>query len=252
METRSRIRPVSRAPRGLSHIFIALFATFPVLACQNAAILQSPFHLELGVRFSTHDPRIVEQAGRALKRWSEIADMSWHRDDSNHCSIDIEDGTSAAWDEIAEANAQKGSITFASGGELTANELFLTAFHEIGHLLGLQHNPSPHSVMYWIDIRGDEVLDGSDIRALAATHALRAGSTCSERTSCEILSRAFQQRTLTNEPRGSGIAMAAWRSVSLGPRATRSRRRHHRWPRHAQVESRRGRRTRSAAGIKTA
>ena len=160
MEPGSRIRPVSRARRGLSHIFIALFATIPVLACQNAAILQSPFHLELGVRFSTHDPRIVDQASRALKRWSEIADMSWHRDDSNHCSIDIEDGTSAAWDEIAEANAQKGSITFASGGELTANELFLTAFHEIGHLLGLQHNPSPHSVMYWIDIRGDEVLAG--------------------------------------------------------------------------------------------
>src|SRR5205085_1683624 len=127
---------------------------------------------------------------------------------SNHCSIDIEEGTSAAWDEIAEANAQEGSITFASAGELTANELFITAFHEIGHLLGLQHNPSPHSVMYWIDIRGDEVLDGSDIRALAATHALRAGSSCSERASCEILSRAFQQRQLDNELRSTEWAAA--------------------------------------------
>lgn len=240
----------ARVSRALSYLFIALFAAFPALACENATILQSPLHLELGVRFSTHDPRIVEQASRALKRWSEIADMSWHRDDTNQCSIDIDDGISAAWDEIAEANVQQGSITFASAGELTANELFITAFHEIGHLFGLQHNPSPQSVMYWIDIRGDEMLDGSDMRALSATHALRGGSTCSERASCEILSGAFPRRKLVDESPSSGIAMAAWRSAS--PRATRSRHRHHRVRRHAQIETRRARRTRSGAAINTA
>jgi Matrixin len=226
----------ARVSRGLSQVFIALFAAFPALACENATILQSPLHLELGVRFSTHDPRVVEQASRALKRWSEIADMSWHRDDTNQCSIDIDDGTSAAWDEIAEANIQEGSITFASADELTAHELFITAFHEIGHLFGLQHNPSPQSVMYWIDIRGDEVLDGSDMRALAATHALRAGSICSERASCEILSDAFPRRKLVYQSPSSGIAMAA--SQSTSPRATRSRRRHHRVRPHSQIKSR--------------
>lgn len=208
METHAQTRPVSNALRRIGCISLALFAAVPILACENAAALRWSRHLQLGVRFSTHDPRIVEQMSRALDRWSEITDMSWHRDDGQTCSIDIEDGKFIGEDEIAEARAQDGSVTFASVGELTAEEVFIAAFHEIGHLLGLQHNPSPRSVMYWIDIRGDEVLDGSDMRALATMHLLRADSSCSARGHCEILSRRSEGRRFRNEKPTSEVALA--------------------------------------------
>ncbi len=210
---------------------IALFAASPALGCQNAAVLKLTGHLELGVRFSTHDARIVEQASRALNRWSEIADVSWHRDNTDNCSIDFEDGTFADGNEIAEANAERGSIIFARAGELTARELWVTAFHEVGHLLGLQHNADPQSVMYWIDFRGDEVLDDSDMRALAAAHALRAE--CNERGPCQILPPAFSARKSGSDTRTLGTEVAALQTDSLGPTAKRSR--HHRRRRRNRI-----------------
>ncbi len=237
METRSRIRPCFALDARI--IFITLFATFPALACQNASVLRSSRHLELGVRFSTHDPRIIQQASRALERWSEIVDLSWHRDDSDNCSIDIKADTFAEEDEVAESNAEEGSIIFASDAELTAKQLFVTAFHEIGHLLGLQHNPSAHSVMYWIDFRGDEVLDNSDMHALATIHALRSGSGCGGHGACEILSPTLQARRIGNKTQTSQTASAVRQSASLRPTAKRSRRRHH----HSKLKSARARTT---------
>ena len=208
-------------------IFIALFAALPALACENAASLKSSRHLELGVRFSTHDQRIIQQTSYALKRWSEIADMAWHRDETDACSIDVEESKSIAADEIAEANATNGSIIFASAAGLTANELFITAFHEIGHLLGLQHNPNPRSVMYWIDIRGDEVLDKLDMHNLATAHALRPA--CSDEEICEILPHVSPVRSAANETRTSRTSVVALRRASFRPTAKRSRR-HRRHP----------------------
>jgi predicted Zn-dependent protease len=51
--------------------------------------------------------------------------------------------------------------------------MYLTAVHEIGHMLGLRHNPNPESVMYYIDLEGPEVLDAYDLKSLAAHHTLR-------------------------------------------------------------------------------
>jgi predicted Zn-dependent protease len=51
--------------------------------------------------------------------------------------------------------------------------MYLTAVHEIGHMLGLRHNPNPSSVMYYIDLEGSEVLDSCDLTSLAAHHKLR-------------------------------------------------------------------------------
>ena len=207
-------------------ILVALFASIPAVGCENAASLKSPRHLYLGVRFSTPDPRIIEQTSRALNRWSEIADLAWHREDSDACSIEIEERASIGINEIAEANAERGSIIFAGTGELSATELFITAFHEIGHLLGLQHNPSPRSVMYWIDIRGDEVLDQSDMRALAATHALRG--TCAEAEFCRIMPDASVARNAVSETHATGAGSVAWGRVSSRSTAKRARRHHQR------------------------
>jgi predicted Zn-dependent protease len=54
--------------------------------------------------------------------------------------------------------------------------MYLTAVHEIGHMLGLKHNPSARSVMYYLDLDGSEVLDTRDLAALASHHKLRLSS----------------------------------------------------------------------------
>lgn len=45
--------------------------------------------------------------------------------------------------------------------------------HEIGHLLGLKHNPSASSVIFGVDVDGSSKLDSQDLRAIASQHALR-------------------------------------------------------------------------------
>jgi len=42
--------------------------------------------------------------------------------------------------------------------------------------LGLRHNPSVHSVMYYLDLEGTEVLDQTDLATLAVRHKLRVAS----------------------------------------------------------------------------
>jgi hypothetical protein len=43
-------------------------------------------------------------------------------------------------------------------------------------MLGLKHNPSVRSVMYYLDLQGSEVLDQTDLTILAARHKLRVTS----------------------------------------------------------------------------
>jgi predicted Zn-dependent protease len=51
--------------------------------------------------------------------------------------------------------------------------MYGTAVHELGHMLGLKHNASCHSVMFYLDVDGSEVLDSKDILDLSTHHKLR-------------------------------------------------------------------------------
>jgi predicted Zn-dependent protease len=69
-------------------------------------------------------------------------------------------------------NSNAGQL--ASGLTLiNYNEATATWIHEIGHLLGLKHNPSATSIMFFIDVDISSKLDSQDLRAIASLHALR-------------------------------------------------------------------------------
>ena len=139
--------------------------------------------MNLGVKISTSNTVLAHEFRQALDFWSRVLDMNWHEDDSNSCAMQLVDGTSAilktsivARSQFTEWDNFQGWIAFNPRAPLTNTELYLTAVHEIGHMLGLKHNPSAHSVMYYLDLEGSEVLDESDLAMLAGRHKMRVTS----------------------------------------------------------------------------
>ena len=139
--------------------------------------------MNLGVKISTSNPVLAQEFRQAMDFWSRVLDMNWHEDESNSCSIELVDGTPAilktsivARSQFTEWDNFQGWIAFNPKAPLTNNELYLTAVHEIGHMFGLKHNPSVHSVMYYLDLEGSEVLDETDLATLASRHKMRVAS----------------------------------------------------------------------------
>lgn len=154
---------------------------FPI--CNSRSELLKTDHMDLGVRFSTSNPALAGEFRRAMNFWATVVDMSWHQDDTSSCALQLVDGTSDILKDATVARSQftdwgnfQGWVAFDPKAPLTRSEMYLTAVHEIGHLLGLKHNSNPNSVMYYLDLRGRELLDRCDLAALAARHKLRLAS----------------------------------------------------------------------------
>jgi hypothetical protein len=60
--------------------------------------------------------------------------------------------------------------------KLSKTGLYRIAVDEIGHMLGLRHNPDIRSLMYSLDLDCSDLLDADDLAALAAHHKLRIAS----------------------------------------------------------------------------
>ncbi len=151
--------------------------------CSRRFELLKHTHMNVGVRLSTSKPALAREFGRAMDFWSSVIDMSWYEDQTSSCSLQLVDGTSSILINATIARSQftdwgnfQGWIAFDPNAPLSNSGMYLTAVHEIGHILGLKHNRNRNSVMYYLDLREREVLDRSDLAALAAHHKLRVST----------------------------------------------------------------------------
>ena len=71
----------------------------------------------------------------------------------------------------------QGWIVFNPAVTLTPAESYRISVHEIGHMLGLKHNPNTRSLMYDLDLECSVELDAADLASLRAHHKLRISAT---------------------------------------------------------------------------
>jgi hypothetical protein len=137
--------------------------------------------MDLTVRISTANSVLAAQFRAAMDFWSTVIEMRWHESLTGLCAVELFDGDAKLFEDstvakshLSERSGFQGWIAFNPKAPLTREELFFTAVHEIGHLLGLSHNPNTASVMYYTNCRGSNILDAGDLLALSARHKLRA------------------------------------------------------------------------------
>jgi len=150
--------------------------------CAKYDNLRNPVLGDIGVRIDVNEPW-ADGFKRALTFWNTVLAANFHEEKSlGACSIRIINGgpdilnrAIVARSQITEmANFQgKIAVNQRAAKEMSSAEIYGTAVHELGHMLGLKHNPSILSVMYFLNVDGTESLDTKDIADLSTHHQLR-------------------------------------------------------------------------------
>jgi hypothetical protein len=152
--------------------------------CERHDDLLSHDHLDLAVRISTTNAVLAEQFENALDFWSGVLDLNWHEvGATDECSMQLVDGTPSLFDwcvcmsarsQLPDREDFQGWIAFNPRYKLSKDAMFLDSVHEIGHVLGLAHNPDESSVMSSFGREERSAwLDAADLDELALRHTLR-------------------------------------------------------------------------------
>jgi Matrixin len=153
--------------------------------CANYDDLKKPFLGNIGVKIDAAEPW-ADGFRRALRFWNTVLAANFHEETNlDACAIRILDAdpeilTNAmvARSQVAEWDNFRGKIAVnpEAAKLMSSAEMYGTAVHELGHMLGLKHNASSHSVMYFLNVNGTEVLDRKDLSDLNTHHKLRAAA----------------------------------------------------------------------------
>jgi hypothetical protein len=138
---------------------------------------------DIGVKIDAAEPW-ADGFRRALGFWNTVLAANFHEETNlDACAIRIVSAgpgvlTNAivARSQLPEWDHFRGKIAVSPRAAKTMSraEMYATAIHEFGHMLGLKHNASSHSFMYFLNVNGSEVLDEKDILDLSKRHKLRA------------------------------------------------------------------------------
>jgi len=163
--------------------------------CANYDDLRKPVLGSIGVKIDAIQPW-AEGFRRALSFWNTVLAANFHEEpDLDSCAIrivnagpEILGNAIVARSQLTKWDTFRGKIA-VSGKAATGMdgaEIYGIAVHELGHMLGLKHNASNQSVMYFLNVDGTEGLDRNDILDLGAHHKLRVPTELSSNTVISI------------------------------------------------------------------
>jgi len=144
--------------------------------------LRNPVLGDIGVKIDATEPW-ADGFRRALSFWNRVLAANFHEEAGlDAFAIRIVDGGPELLNNATVARSQftewgnfRGKIAVSPGaaGLTSSAEMYGVAVHELGHMLGLKHNPSTQSIMYFLNVNGTEMLDRKDISDLSTRHKLR-------------------------------------------------------------------------------
>jgi hypothetical protein len=154
----------------------------PGAPCAKYDDLRRRLLRDIGVRIDVAEPW-ADAFRRALSFWNMVLDANFHEEPGlEACSIRVVKGGPAILSRPVVARSQlmeragfsgKIAVCAAAAEDLNSEEMYGIAVHEIGHLLGLRHNSNVHSVMYFLNVEGIEVLDSEDLLDLSRRYEIR-------------------------------------------------------------------------------
>jgi matrixin len=153
--------------------------------CAQYNDLRKPVLGDIGVRIDAAGPW-ADGFRRALRFWNTVLAANFHEEPNlDSCAVrivnagpDILNDAIVARSQLTERDNFNGKIAVSTGAanRMSNAEMYGVAVHELGHILGLKHNASSLSVMYFLNVHGTEVLDRKDILDLSTRHKLRVAA----------------------------------------------------------------------------
>lgn len=151
--------------------------------CAKYDDLTRPVLEDIGVKIDATDAW-ADGFRRALSFWNTVLVAHFHEETSlSACAVRVINGGPDILNNGVIARSQligrdnfRGKIAVSpeAAKAMSCAEIYGAAVHELGHILGLEHNASSRSIMYFLNVNGTEILDSKDISDLSSRHKLRA------------------------------------------------------------------------------